>query len=144
MVCSICFLSLICHLKIFMALQMKYMKALESVGGSCCQTLGSSSSSNSSLEEDSARMSSCWTQGVQTACKQLLYTVVIHSRVTKTRSKAEKTSSGRKFLRRRVTKTGWEYFAPLVCWEMVIKLWSMTVFSQTVCCLVIPDNGTKI
>jgi len=47
-----------------MPLQMEDMKALESVGDGCCQNSGPSSSSNSFSEENSVRMSSGWTLGV--------------------------------------------------------------------------------
>ena len=56
---------------------MEDMKARDLVGSGWRQKSGSSSSSNSFSEEDSAEMSSGWTVGVQTACKQLLYALVI-------------------------------------------------------------------
>jgi len=75
---------------------------MESVGGGCCQKSGSSSSFNCSYEDDSAGTSSGWMVGVQIECKQLLYALVMRSGVTNTRSCSEKSSSGRKFLHRRV------------------------------------------
>jgi len=65
---------------------MEDMEALKSMGDGYLQNSGSSSSSNSSSEEDSTGMSSGWTLGVQTVCMQLLYTLVIRSGATKTRS----------------------------------------------------------
>ena len=132
------FLSLTCPLKIFfMPFQMVDMKARESFGGSCRQNSGSSSSSKLSSEEDSTGISSGWTLGVQTACKQLLYELVGLSGVTNTRSKESKTSSGRKVLHRRVIKMGWECLAPLVREELAMIAWKMVLFKQTVCCRVI-------
>ena len=89
---------------------MEDMKACDSVGDGWRQKSGSSSSSNSSSEEDSAGMSSGWTVGVQTTWRQLLYVLVILSGATKPQSYVENTAYGRKFLHRRVTNTGWEYF----------------------------------
>jgi len=111
---SICFLNLIWPLKIFfMPFHKEDMNALESVDGDCCQKAGSSSSSNSSLEEDSAWASSGWTLGVHTACKQLLYVLVICSGTTNMWSYELKTSSGRKYLQKWVTNMGCEYLAYL-------------------------------
>ena len=119
---SICLLNLICPLKIFfMPSHMEDMKALESVGRGCCQKAGSSSSSKSSSEEDSAWASSGWKLGVQTAWRQLLYALVARSGATNTRLYESKTSSGKKFLRRRVTNTGCEYLAPLVPVKLVMR-----------------------
>ena len=119
------------------AFHMEDMNALKSVGGGYCQKEGSLSSSNSSSEEDSTWASSSWTLGVNTACKQLLYALVIHSGATNTQSYEEKTSSGKKFLHKRVTNTGYEYLEPLVHVELVMRQWSMIVLMQTVCCFVI-------
>jgi len=77
------------------------------------------------------------TVGVRTKWKQLLYALVILSKATKTRSYAENSSSGRKFLHRQITKTWCEYFAPRMCWELEIKCYNMTVFKQTGCYLYI-------
>jgi len=62
---------------------------------------------------------------------------------TNTRSYAKNFSSGRKFLHRRVTKTGCEYFTPRVRWELKIKCCNMIVFKQTRCCLVIRLNNMQ-
>ena len=72
------------------------------------------------------------------AYKQLLYAPVIRSGATNTRLYEEKTSSGRKFLNKRVTKTGCKYFAPLVREELVMRLWSMTVLRKT--CVALSSN----
>jgi len=74
-----------------MPFYMEDMNALESEGGGCCQKASSSSASNSYSEEDSTWAFSGWTLGVHTACKQLLYVLVIHSDATNTRSYELKT-----------------------------------------------------
>ena len=132
------FLRRTCPRKIFfMPRQMVDMKAHDSVGGSCLQNCGSSIPSKLSSEEDSTGISSDWTLGVQTACKQRLYELVGLSAVINTRSKESKTSSGRKVLHRRVIRMGWEYLAPRVREELARIAWKMALFKQTLCCQVI-------
>jgi len=106
------------------------------VGGGWRQNSGSSSSPNCSSEEESTGTFSGRTVGVHTEWRQLLYALVILSWATKTRSYPE-SSSDRKFLHRRLIKTGCEYFAPRVCCELEIKCCRRNVFKQTVCYLVI-------
>jgi len=133
---SIYLLWWIYHLKIFFVpFHMEDMKAWVSVGGGCRQKSGSSSSSICSSEELSAGTSLVRTVRVQIEYKHLLYTLVILSGDTNTRS-YPKFLVRWKFLHRRITRIDREYFSPLVRWEFVVSYYKMTLFKETVCCLV--------
>jgi len=104
--------------------------------GGCRHNWGSFFASICSSDDDSAGTSSSWTIGVQIKCRQLLYTLVICSGVTSTLSYSKKSASGRKFLHRWVTKTGKEYFAPLMLGVAMSYCKSM-VFKHILCFLII-------
>jgi len=104
--------------------------------GGCYQKWGSSFSSICSYEDDLAGTSSGRTVGVQIECKQLLYVLIMCLGVTNTRSYLENSSSNKKFLHRRVTRTGREYLAPLVRWEFAMSYCKSIMLRQIMCCLV--------
>ena len=134
---SICLLRRICPLNIFfLPFHKEDMKEWVSVGGGYRKKSGSSSSSIYFFEELSTGTSSGRTVGVQIECKHLLHAMVILSRDTNTRSYPENSSSGRKFLHKRVMRISRGYLAPLMCCEFAMSYCKMTVFKQTVCCQV--------